>query len=53
MVELYIKKIKDDNIDFTLDNVPKLWKQKVIKRLIEDGYIVNDDGTVVKGDSVV
>lgn len=53
MVELYVKKIKDDNIDFTLEDVPKLWKQKVINRLIEDGYIVNDDGTVVKDDSAV
>lgn len=53
MVELYVKKIKDDNIDFTLEDVPKLWKQKVIKRLIEDGYIVNDDGTVVKDNSAV
>lgn len=53
MVELYVKKIKDDNIDFTLEDVPKLWKQKVIKRLIEDGYIVNDYGTVVKDNSAV
>ena len=53
MVELYVKKIKDDNIDFTLEDVPKLCKQKVINRLIEDGYIVNDDGTVVKDDSAV
>ena len=35
MVELYVKKIKDDYIDFTLEDVPKLWKQKVIKRLID------------------
>lgn len=48
MVELYLKKIKTDNIDFTLEDVPALWKQKVIDKLVEDGYTLNDDGSVVK-----
>ena len=49
MVELYLKKIKADDIVFTLEDVPKLWRQKVIDRLVEDGYILNEDGSVVKG----
>ena len=48
MVELYLKKIKTDNIAFTLEDVPALWKQKVMDRLVEDGYILNEDGSVVK-----
>ena len=46
MVELYLKKIKSD--DITLDDIPKLWRQKVMDRLIEDGYTLNEDGSVVK-----
>ena len=37
MVELYLKKIKADDIVFTLEDVPKLWRQKVMDRLVEDG----------------
>mgnify|MGYP003425886452 FL=1 len=48
MVELYLKKIKADDIVFTLEDVPKLWRQKVMDRLVEDGYILNEDGSVVK-----
>ena len=48
MVELYRKKIKADDIVFTLEDVPKLWRQKVMDRLVEDGYILNEDGSVVK-----
>lgn len=42
MVELYLKKIKSDDITFTLEDVPALWKQKVMDKLVEDGYIEND-----------
>ena len=48
MVELYLKKIKADDIVFTLEDVPKLWRQKVMDRLVEDGYILNEDDSVVK-----
>ena len=48
MVELYLKKIKADDIVFTLEDVPKLWRQKVMDKLVEDGYILNEDGSVVK-----
>ena len=46
MVELYLKKIKADDIVFTLEDVPKLWRQKVMDRLVEDGYTLNEDGSV-------
>ena len=48
MVELYLKKIKADDIAFTLEDVPALWKQKVMDKLVEDGYTLNEDGSVVK-----
>lgn len=48
MVELYLKKIKADDIVFTLEDVPKLWRQKVMDKLVEDGYTLNEDGSVVK-----
>ncbi len=50
MVELYLKKIKADDIVFTLEDVPALWKQKVMDKLVEDGYVLNEDGTVSKDD---
>lgn len=46
MVEFYLKKIKSNDIAFTLENVPPLWKQKVKDKLIEDGYTLNNDGSV-------
>ena len=46
MVELYLKKIKADDIVFTLEAVPALWKQKVMDKLVEDGYTLNEDGSV-------
>ena len=45
MVELYLKKIKSD--DITLGGIPKLWRQKVMDKLVEDGYTLNEDGSVV------
>ena len=29
-------------------DVPELWNAKVIKKLKEDGYVLNEDGTVEK-----
>lgn len=29
-------------------NVPELWNAKVIKKLKEDDYVLNEDGTVEK-----
>lgn len=31
-----------------LEAVPEKWKQKVIDKLVEDGYTLNEDGSVVK-----
>ena len=46
MVNFYIKKILESDGEFTVNNVPRLWKQKVINKLVTDGYVVNEDGTV-------
>ena len=31
-------------------DVPKLWKEQVKQMLVENGYILNDDGTVTKAE---
>ena len=31
-----------------LDDVPNLWKKKVLAKIEADGYIILDDGTVSK-----
>ena len=32
--------------------INKLWQEDVKKKLVEDGYILNEDGTVTKGEEV-
>lgn len=53
MAKLYYKRIiaglmKDENGNKTVNKVPSLWREQVITLLEENGYIVNEDGTVVK-----
>lgn len=31
--------------------VPSLWKDKVVKNLKDNGYTLNDDGTVTRGEN--
>ena len=44
MVNFYVYKVVNGTKKWT--DVPKLWKEKVIEKLKEDGYSLNDDGTV-------
>lgn len=48
MVNFYVKKILESDGEFTINDVPRLWKQKVINKLVADGYVVNEDGAVSK-----
>ncbi len=55
MAKLYYKRIiaglmKDDEGNWTVNKVPNLWRDKVITLLEENGYIVNEDGTVIQGE---
>ena len=33
---------------WTVNDVPNLWRKKVIAKIEEDGYTIDDDGTVIK-----
>ena len=33
-------------------DIPKKWQEEVKKKLVEDGYILNEDGTVTKAEEV-
>lgn len=46
MVAIYVRRIKTEKM--ALEAVPEKWKQKVIDKLVEDGYTLNEDGSVVK-----
>ena len=46
MVAIYVRRIKAGKM--TLEEVPEKWKQKVMDKLVEDGYTLNEDGSVVK-----
>lgn len=48
MVIFYVERVKNGMKLWI--NVPALWKQKVMDKLVEDGYVLNDDGTVSKDD---
>lgn len=55
MAKLYYKSIvaglmKDDNGAKTVNKVPSLWREKVIKLLEDNGYTVTKDGTVLKNE---
>ena len=46
MVDFYFYRIINNLKKWT--NVPAMWNEKVQHKLIEEGYILNDDGTVTK-----
>lgn len=52
MVKKYVKALEERQINpltdeiWTVNDVPNLWKIKVLKQIEKDGYIVLDDGTV-------
>ena len=50
MVNFYVYRIKEGRKLWTA--VPKLWLDEVKAKLIEQGYTLNDDGTVSKSDQI-
>ena len=46
MVKFFEERIINELKKWT--DVPELWNKKVIAKLKEDGYILNEDGTVSK-----
>ena len=50
MVNFYVYRIKEGKKLWTA--VPTLWQDDVKAKLIEDGYILNEDGTVSKPDQI-
>ena len=50
MVNFYVYRIKAGRKLWTA--VPKLWQDEVNAKLFEEGYTLNDDGTVSKRDKV-
>lgn len=51
MVNFYVYRIKSGRKLWTV--VPKLWQEDVKAKLIEEGYTLNDDGTVSKQDRAI
>ena len=50
MVNFYVYRIKAGRKLWTA--VPKLWQGDVNAKLFEEGYTLNDDGTVSKSDQI-
>ena len=50
MVNFYVYRIKVGRKLWTA--VPKLWQGDVNAKLLEEGYTLNDDGTVSKSDRI-
>lgn len=54
MVKKYCKELEARNINnatgeiWNIADVPNLWKKKVEAQIEADGYVVDEDGTVVK-----
>ena len=46
MVDWYAYRVIKGTKKWT--DIPKKWQEEVKKKLVEDGYILNDDGTVTK-----
>lgn len=44
MVNFYVYKVVNGTKKWNA--IPDLWKQKVMDKLVEDGYVLNDDGSV-------
>ena len=51
MVDFYVNRVKNGLKKWT--DVPKLWNKKVQEQLIEEGYILNDDGTLTENNNIV
>ena len=51
MVNFYVYRVKHGKKLWIA--VPKLWKGDVNAKLLEDGYTLNDDGTVSKPDQAI
>ena len=50
MVNFYVYRVTHSKKLWTA--VPKLWRDDVKAKLIEEGYTLNDDGTVSKSDQI-
>ena len=50
MVDFYVNRVKNGLKKWT--DVPKLWNKRVQEQLIEEGYILNDDGTLTENNKV-
>lgn len=50
MVDFFYRRVINGVKKWT--DVPKLWKEQVKQILVENGYILNEDGTVTKGEEV-
>ena len=50
MVEFYVDRVIKGKKKWT--EVPRLWNKGVQEELVKEGYILNDDGTVTKGEEV-
>ena len=51
MVNFYVYRIKAGRKLWTA--VPKLWQGEVKLKLFEEGYTLNEDGTVSKSDQAI
>lgn len=51
MVNFYVYRIKAGRKLWTA--VPKLWQDDVNAKLLEEGYTLNEDGTVSKPDQAI
>lgn len=54
MIAKYVRVLEEREINsntgeiWTINDVPKTWRAKTEKKIIEDGYEILDDGTVSK-----
>ena len=54
MVAKYVRVLKNREIYdktgniWTINDVPKTWRSKVEIQIVEDGYVIEEDGTVSK-----
>ena len=46
MVNFYVYRVKNGLKKWT--DVPTLWREEVKKELVEQGYVLNEDGTASK-----
>lgn len=44
MVDFFVYRVKNGLKKW--NEVPELWRQRVIDKLEEEGYVLNEDGTV-------